>query len=462
MPRSHLEQLLYIEQLNARRHKRHENDNTSNNHETNMINIPKYLKQSTFLPISKTITILMTEYNITHQNIDLLLSIISGQENSSFLNMKSTINVHPFIPTNTISTTTKIPKKKIEIIQLVFDNRSQYGYLLSNEGIVSIVDMHSYDVILSSRVLWSEGLLTRNFENEEQFLKWQKHYTTPDSNSTTSNKNKWEAMIKVSQGLSHFLSTLASHGGLNKILFIDPQTGALIINCSIIHRSICFYNPASLKRLYRIRAPGSLGDELTDMIQDISCGHDSYNPRFQSVSKTHCTGAISDMIILSMKSIIICSLINSTNLFLINMISGELLIELNGHTSFVTTIAYNPDQMSILSGSLNGHIRVWSLNDFIPSNLAKQSTNTQFESHLENTIMNSTKLGIGNSSRQAARVLWAQLCTCLKIKSCWRKAKIMSYTDGNITFSTLPRTSPSQFAVEVSAFLLKLLLQPSF
>ena len=118
------------------------------------------------------------------------------------------------------------------------------------------------------RVIWGEGIPIHSVETYNQYITWLQSYdihtdihtpthtTTPThthnihTNNTTNNMRKTD-LINISNEFCKLLAIIATTTGYSNILFLDPLTGLIAVNMSIIHRSIVVLESSTLQRLYR-------------------------------------------------------------------------------------------------------------------------------------------------------------------------------------------------------------------
>ena len=119
------------------------------------------------------------------------------------------------------------------------------------------------------RVIWGEGIPIHSVETYNQYITWLQSYdihsdiqtthtTTPThttnnmhtNNNNTNNMRKTD-LINISNEFCKLLAIIATTTGYSNVLFLDPLTGLMAVNMSIIHRSIVILESSTLQRLYR-------------------------------------------------------------------------------------------------------------------------------------------------------------------------------------------------------------------
>ena len=212
----------------------------------------------------------------------------------------------------------------------------------------------------------------------------------------------------------------------------------IAVNCGIVSGSICFYEPTSLRRLYRIKAPGKLSKYINDSIRQIVYGKlpngmDSLDAKAQ----TYHHGILQSMQLLAKKSVILCSVSGSNSINIMSIVTGELLVLLQGHSDIISCIyQYEIDgDPTLFTGSADGSVRVWSMTETLPSYLLSSGS---FESSLNANNITSVTIGslenklssTGTNSRRYVRTIFNSLCSVLGIYPKWRHAIIIGIYDG--------------------------------
>lgn len=222
-------------------------------------------------------------------------------------------------------------QEKFDIVQMLVDLSGLKTYALSRDGNCCIFDNVTGRVISSQRLLYAEPLLSRSVEGLEKHLRWLLDcgLPRPDDPGTTVNSDRFEDMNFVSKALSDYSISI----GITNIITLDSESGLVIVNSSLVSSSICVHEPTTLRRLYRIKAPGVLTPELEKAVREISSSR-SYTMRPQLAP----TGCVRDIKISSSKSLIICSVFGSKTINVINMLTGDTVSELSGHMGTITAI----------------------------------------------------------------------------------------------------------------------------
>jgi hypothetical protein len=201
-------------------------------------------------------------------------------------------------------------------------------------------------------------------------------------------------------------------------------------------------DPTSLRRIYRVKAPGKLGYELNDAVQNIACGRVS---RFNAAVR-NCSGAVSSLVVWSAKSLLVCTVVGSDVLSVISLLNGDLIVQLAGHISPITSLAASLSAGVVATGSEDKTVRIWRASECIPHRLAVLGA---FEdvavSRLEQRVVSTS---VGPGSRQILRTLASQLSARLKLQPAWRIGKVVSFFDGK-RFSGQPMIEQLTAVVEV-------------
>ena len=170
-----------------------------------------------------------------------------------------------------------VSSNDIIIIQILCDSTNNKMYTLSSNGTLSITDLSPtlQQVRFTRRVIWGEGIPVNTVETYNQYNTWLQSYdihtdihtthtTTPThttsnihnttnihTNNTTNNNMRKTDLINISNEFCKLLAIIATTTGYSNVLFLDPLTGLIAVNMSIIHRSIVVLESSTLQRLYR-------------------------------------------------------------------------------------------------------------------------------------------------------------------------------------------------------------------
>lgn len=318
--------------------------------------------------------------------------------------------------------------KDVYIVQLISDYTGKYVYALSSNGIAHVFDIGSNQKKFEQRVFWSEPLPIRNVEGTDKFVKWRKDMGLEhDRNSPDLHLNSIEAN-RISSLMSRFVLSLPPASGSLHSIAVDRETGLVAVNCSIINGTICFLEPLSLRRIYRIKSPFPISSELSDAIRGLSYGQLQHAEKFQY---HNCHGAITSMEINSRRSIVICHVAGYKDIAIISLLSGDIIIELTGHTDMISCFTNELSLGLMFTGSVDQSVRVWRMDEVIPSYLAINSSggNNSMQK-LENTITNSVITGLG--STKLIKKVYMHLCARLGLKAHWRRGRVVSFYDAKL------------------------------
>jgi hypothetical protein len=222
-------------------------------------------------------------------------------------------------------------QEKLDIMQLVVDKSGTKTFALCRDGTACVFENVTGLVSLTQRILYAEPLLSRSIEGHDKYLKWLLDCGLPTLNESgsSSKKTRFEEMIFTSKALSDFCFSM----GLCDLMVVDPESGLVVVNCSLISSSICVYEPSSLRRLYRIRAPGTLSADIESTIREIST---SRLPKVRSQQAA--LGCVQSMKVWSSKSLLICSIVGAKNIFVLNFLTGDAITELSGHSGVISSL----------------------------------------------------------------------------------------------------------------------------
>ena len=223
-------------------------------------------------------------------------------------------------------------QQKHDVVQLLVDKSGSRTYALCRDGQCSVFDNVTGNVILSQRLLYAEPLLSRSVEGLDKHLKWlvDSGLTSPDDPGVPSSKDRYNDMVFISKVLSDFAFTI----GITNVLVLDVESGFVIVNNSLTSSSICIHEPVSLRRIYRVKAPGALSSDLEKAVRDIS------SSRMHS-SRSHIApiGCVRDIKVSSAKSLLVCSVFGSKSVYITNLLTGDIISELTGHMGTLNTIS---------------------------------------------------------------------------------------------------------------------------
>ncbi len=309
-----------------------------------------------------------------------------------------------------------------DIVELLYNDKIGLLYALSKIGVVTVYDSTSYNKLFEQRIIWAEPIPTRRVEGNERFDKWRKDSGIGYQGENTDLMIRANETVSTSSSLSSFMCNLSEKV---KIMATDDDCSVLAINCALTSDSICFLDPMSLHRIYRVKAPTTLSTTLTDAIQSISCGQFKSVP--SHINSQQLFGVISDLSVFTKKSLLICKVVGSKSLMVMSMLTGEPLLDLLGHTAPVTCLLTHEKSGYIYSGSSDATVRVWRSDDCISHRLAvagfEDASTKKVESRLTKVVAPSTK--------HSCKSIFSLLCSALKVAPRWRSGKICGFFDGD-------------------------------
>lgn len=347
-----------------------------------------------------------------------------------------------------------------EVIGTWLDNSQQLLYTLASNGTANVFDLQSHKVLVHQRVMWAQPPPARSIEGYDKFMAWRKlcGLDASDSrqNSVDSRLNFVET-TRMSALLSKFSLSLPGEAHqISRAMAVDGSTGLIAVNCSIVSGSICFFEPLSLRFLYRIRSPWKCSTELSNAISGLSLGRVTDS---QAIQSQHCHGVVCDMQLLATRSVMVCRLLGGSAISVVSLMSGDVLTELAGHCEPISHLTFCRSVGSLFSGSHDSSVRVWLINDCIPSQSDIKLSIGPADSataRLENVIANALSSNTGNvaaGSMKVLRKLFTHLSARLHVTSRWRRGRITGFVSDK-QYSSVPRHSstsqPLSECVEVT------------
>lgn len=317
-------------------------------------------------------------------------------------------------------------RRRHRICQLLTDHRRATVYALSETGVVYAYDATTNRPLYQQRVIWAEGLPVRAVESNERFQKWRRESCLNVDSESVEAALKASDTISISAQLALLTASLPTEAGGGHVLSLDEETGLLVVNACVVSGSLCFHEPTSLRRLYRIRTPAKLSDAVVDMVQAVSNGQPF---RATKLSYRECNGIIAQLILCASKSIMIASIAGSKSIHVLSMLTGDTIVELAGHLAYLTALQVEKTSDLVFSGSADNTVRVWRASECIPHRLATVgSLDDPALNQLERRI---SGYNIGTGSRQAIRSLCQLLYQRINLAAKWRRGKITAFFDGN-------------------------------
>ena len=364
---------------------------------------------------------------------------------------------------------TSLDNGGMNIVQVISDSTKRTMYLLSEDGVVNVMDAQSQRVVAKRRVVWCEPLPLRAMEGYDKFQLWRS-VTGMDSEREQGGGRSSEGVAKmqmkeqetmrVSTTLASFIfalpgthtsssstssssSSSPAHGVSTTYIAVDAESGLIAVNCSASSGSITIHEPLTLQRIHRIKSPGKPQRDLHDAVQQI-CSGDAFQGR---VDAHMCLGTVSHMVLWARRSLLLCGLHGSNSVHVISLLTGDSVATLAGHTLPLSCLSISSPMGMIFTGSCDCTVRVWIADECIPTRLAAFGTFDDPALHaLEKKIAQSRVLDAGG--RQSIRSVASQICSRLRLTPQWMKGKIVTFSDGSVHHSE-PRTGQQSQSVEV-------------
>lgn len=305
-----------------------------------------------------------------------------------------------------------------EVKQIVCGPNYKFLYTLTSNGVLHMYDSSSGEKLVQSRVMWNEPLPVRKLEGSSTYNKWKiDNGFSPDPHiEQTLNAIEVDRQSCL---ISRFISGLPTESGSSNLVAIDQASGLIAVNCGIISHSICFYEPLSLRRLYRIKAPSKCSSYLEETIRKLSCGEGSVPTSDVRI----CEGCISSFEIVAFQTLLLCLIACKNNFIAVSFLNGDILLEFSGHSAGLTCLAISKSS-TIMTGSTDGTVRLWCLDDCLPSALSGgQTLQDSSVALLEERVI--SKPATGTISN--LRLMLSHLCTVLEVSPIWKRAKIIAY-----------------------------------
>jgi serine/threonine protein kinase/WD40 repeat protein len=330
------------------------------------------------------------------------------------------------------------------IVQVLVDPTGTMAYALVDNGAVQVYDVLRGTKLFEQRVMWSEPMPARSVEGNEKFAKWRKDSGLEHDNNTPDMHLNSIECTRLSSLMARFALSLPMAAGSANALAVDPVTGLVAVNCSVVSGSICFFEPTSLKRIYRIKSPAKFTPEVTDAIHGLNFGK---LPRMELFRKQNCAGALTAMAVDSRRSLLFCQIAEQHTLAVVSMLTGELLMELAGHTDAVSCFSTHAASDLLFTGSEDRSVRVWKTAECVPSFLAVSgAASDPGVKKLEHKVTHASTVGAG--STRLLRNLSTHLCARLRVQPRWRRAVVTSFFDSH-AYATESPASQMLTAVEV-------------
>ena len=328
---------------------------------------------------------------------------------------------------------------KLDVVQISSSINGRCLHLLARDGVIHLFDVETSKLMLNRRIIWAEPPPQRTVEGHEKFLSWRiasglDFHARPGVSEATAVAMlaKAKETVHTSSLLANFVlslpSAVASSDGLAATLVaVDSETGLVAVNCSASSGSICIHEPVSLRRIYRIKAPGTISKDLSSAIQGISVGERFRGRQSPQMSE----GLVSAMVLWARRSLLLCTLGASHDLHIISLLTGDIVVILAGHTDNLSCLSISCPTGLILTGALDGIVRVWIADECVPHRLAAVGTFDDLTLHsMEKKIVQPVGPALGTGIRQTLRNLSSQLASRIQLTPTWRRGKICSFFDG--------------------------------
>ncbi|RYH28862.1 hypothetical protein EON65_10585 [archaeon] len=295
----------------------------------------------------------------------------------------------------------------VKVTCMKLDVQRSLLYLSDYDGIMHVFDATTHALLYRQRVLYAEPSPSITVEGSEKLGAFYRD--TPERFLSLGGD------LDPSSRLSRFLFDLPLQHS-PKVFEIEPNTGLVIINSVAGANAICFHEPVSLRRLYRIKYPVKLTNRLQDAIRGV-INNSAVPP---ALTASHCQGVLASFSVVMEKSCLVCHAFLHNTLFILNMYNGAVVTELDSHTHHITAISCQHKYGMILSGSEDGAIRVWNSKQCLPSTMTFDiaGDSEHAESKLICAIPKS--IGAGDEVVQLAQIIQQ----VLSVSPCWQIGKV--------------------------------------
>lgn len=354
-------------------------------------------------------------------------------ESSAFVG-NSTIGCGSWSASN--GTNKQLAESSDKFVQVFCDDRRGRSLALTSSGVMHVSDIATGEYIFQQRLLWSEPLITRVVEGHERFLKWRRdsqilEYVDESTDSLKGMGGVGRDALASSSALAKFQAHIFAvlNVGEAKVFSVDDATGLVFVNSSITSASIAVYDPIALRRVYRIKSPVKLSEWLEEKTREIAA-NSVFDPSTMDAAilknPHYLSGFIVELVPIATRSLIACRCANDPSGYLMEILTGDLVAKLDGHTSPLSSILYLNESCLILSGCQHGSLRVWSLNDF--ANVSGSGRKASSIATLEASISNA----VGRTGqRNPLRTLGNYFVKKLRIAPRWCIGRITGYFDGS-------------------------------
>jgi hypothetical protein len=306
------------------------------------------------------------------------------------------------------------------IIQVLSNSRGNAYYALDSTGVVHVCESSSLKELFQQRVIWLEPVPARQVEGREKFRKWlmDMDLLTDDQHQKPQSEEILSSSRSMTQLMMRFPNDMSK-----SILSIDQATGLIAVNNSLTSKSISFHDPVSAQRLYRVKVDSYHVPEIDDIIEKTVSGRFL---DYSNITPQLCSGIMESIKLLSKQSLMLCQLMNSNFIVVMNMFSGELMMKLTGHQSPLSCMTVDAESGLILTGCYDGMIRVWR--DRITMKPYSLDSDSKPTESMINTIASAGTSA--SSNRGTMRNFALALCRFFRVHPVWRKAQIVGFYDG--------------------------------
>ena len=335
-----------------------------------------------------------------------LRSLLSADPHAHFVDVKPMLGIPCGTSISSVCHTVNPGSDMIH--QVLFSPLGSHMYSLLKSGVLQVHDSFTGELLCRQRIIWAEPK-PRKLEGSETFLKWL---------AETDFINDGKATIEyASTSLSEFIL-----GAENlDILAVDSSNGLLLVNNSINCNAIAFLDPMSLRRIHRFPSPSKLSSELNDAVSDIFNG-----ARHRVIASYH--GAVSKLVLISSQRILVCTVIGIPNIYVLSLMSGNIITQLQGHRDDVSCIHFCANLYLLLSGSADSTVRLWNMLDTLPEHEALHGLLTDTDTlNLERKITNRRETDI--SENVLLKEFGQKLASALGVSPRMMRCEVIGFLD---------------------------------
>ena len=321
----------------------------------------------------------------------------------------------------------------LDIAQICLDKTENLVITLTKDGIAHVHDIVSGQKLFQQRLMWCEPVSNRLVEGFEKFYSWRQESGLDFSDKSPEMRLNMIEKQRISSLLAKFSCDLSTTLGFSNQITIDKESGMIAVDCTIMSCSICFYEPISMRRIYRIKSPVQISSDVEKLVYSIVNGGKGV-PDVKTLPSRALHGLLSRFDVVSERSLLFCQLFGSRNIKIVSMLTGEAMVEVEGHSDAVTCFSLDRRLNSLLSGSSDASVRVWQLDDICPLKSIgtldpSKSVSDYSLQQSENRIAKAATSSASNI--HLFRTVFTQLCNNLMVRPTWINAKIIGFYDGN-------------------------------